>query len=95
MQHHKSAKGAKSLLKFFPGFFMLFLYLTGNSNFRISNPTKGELLIISTDLDRGDVKVAALFVHGSGGNAEMWKPVLNHFKTVRRFAIELPGHSRS
>lgn len=37
----------------------------------------------------------ALLVHGIGGRAEVWNPVLPLFQAVNAVAIDLPGHGKS
>lgn len=37
----------------------------------------------------------ALLIHGSGGRAEIWSPVMNIFREVEPVAIEMPGHGES
>ncbi len=37
----------------------------------------------------------ALLVHGIGGRAEVWNPVLPLFQAVNAIAIDLPGHGKS
>ena len=36
-----------------------------------------------------------LLVHGSGGDATVWEPMLVHFSRVRAYAIDLPGRGAS
>ena len=42
-----------------------------------------------------DDKPVALLVHGSGGEAASWAPVLDRFEQVHPIAIDMPGHGES
>ncbi len=37
----------------------------------------------------------ALLIHGSGGRAEIWSPVMERFREIEPVAIEMPGHGES
>jgi len=49
--------------------------------------------IVPADADPG--KPTALLVHGSGGNADVWEPMLDLFREVNPVAIDMPGHAPS
>ena len=46
-------------------------------------------------LDRGKGDEALVFVHGWTCSADVWKPQLNDFPTVRVIAVDLAGHGQS
>jgi len=35
-----------------------------------------------------------VFIHGSGDNAQIWHPQIEHFGAERAFAVDLPGHGQ-
>jgi len=40
-------------------------------------------------------KPTALLIHGSGGNADVWLPMLGLFEQLNPIAIDMPGHAPS
>lgn len=43
----------------------------------------------------GGTLPVALLIHGSGGRAEIWSPVMDIFREIEPVAIEMPGHGAS
>lgn len=57
----------------------------------------GRTRYLLADDDKGATpdRVAAVLVHGSGGIAEVWAPVMSMFRNVRPVAVDMPGHGES
>lgn len=57
----------------------------------------GRTRYLLADDDRGETKdrVATVLVHGSGGRANVWLPVMPLFKKIRPIAVDMPGHGES
>lgn len=53
----------------------------------------GRIRCLAATADEG--AAPALLVHGVGATADSWKPVLPLLRSVRAFAIDLPGHGAS
>ena len=45
--------------------------------------------------DQSNAGPLTLLVHGSGGCADVWRPMLELFRHVRAMAVDLPGHGGS
>src|SRR6478735_7407971 len=56
---------------------------------------KTRYLLADNDAGQSSGRTAAILVHGSGGRAEVWQPVMNMFRQLRPIAIDMPGHGES
>ena len=59
--------------------------------------TTGRTHYLVADGDTGDApdRIPAILVHGSGGIAEVWAPVMAMFGSIRAIAVDMPGHGES
>ncbi len=55
----------------------------------------GPCRILTRPRNRAGRCPTALLVHGSGGRAEIWSPVIDLFEEIEPVSIELPGHGQS
>jgi pimeloyl-ACP methyl ester carboxylesterase len=54
--------------------------------------SKPALTLRALELGSGE---PALFLHGMGGSAVHWAPLLSHLPSLHRIAIDMPGHGAS
>lgn len=52
-------------------------------------------LLADNDAGATPDRVPAILVHGSGGRADVWRPVMNLFRRIRPIAVDMPGHGDS